>query len=44
MRLRANLSSTYSTDVPSIQDWTVTYYYRQYDATEPNVSGIGDEE
>jgi hypothetical protein len=25
IRLRANLSTTYSTDLPSIQDWTVTY-------------------
>jgi hypothetical protein len=44
VRLTANLSSTYSTDVPSIQDWTITYYYREYTASEPTSGGIGDEE
>jgi len=44
IRLVANLSSTYSTDVPSIQDWTVDYYYREYTASEPTLSGIGGEE
>ena len=44
IRLVANLSSTYNTDIPSVQDWTVTYYYRQYTAPEPEMSGIGDEE
>jgi hypothetical protein len=44
IRLRANLSSTYSTDIPSIQDWTVTYYYRKYSTPEPSVAGLGVEE
>ena len=44
IRLVANMSSTYSTDTPSVQDWTATYYYRQYSTLEPGVSGIGDEE
>ena len=44
VRLRADLSSTWSTDVPSVQDWTLTYYYRQYSPTEPGVSSFGAEE
>ncbi len=44
IRLRANLSSTYSTNIPGIQDWTVTYYYRKYAAPEPGVAGLGTEE
>lgn len=44
IRLRANFSSTYSTDIPSIQDWTVTYYYREYTSSEPTMSGVGGEE
>jgi hypothetical protein len=36
IRLRANLSSTYSADTPRIQDWMVTYYYRGYTAPEPS--------
>jgi len=44
VRLRANLSSTYSGDVPSIQDWTVTYYYREYSDPEPTMVGVGGEE
>lgn len=44
IRLRANLSSTYSTDVPSIQDWTVTYYYREYSSPEPTSGAPGGEE
>ncbi len=44
IRLRANLSSTYSTSVPGIQDWTITYYYREYTSPEPAVTLIGDEE
>jgi hypothetical protein len=44
IRLRANLSTTDNTVTPTIQDWTVTYYYRQYSSPEPTVMGIGGEE
>ncbi|MFC1925980.1 DUF2341 domain-containing protein [Chloroflexota bacterium] len=44
IRLRANLSTTYSTDIPSIQDWMVTYRYREYTLPEPSITGIGGEE
>jgi hypothetical protein len=44
IRLRANLSTTDNTVTPTIQDWTVTYYYRQYSSPEPTVTGIGGEE
>ena len=44
IRLRANLSTTDNMVTPSVQDWTVTYYYREYTSPEPTVTEIGGEE
>jgi len=44
IRLRANLSTTDNMVTPSVQDWTVTYYYREYTSPEPTVAEIGGEE
>jgi len=35
---------TDNAESPSIQDWTVTYCYREYDAPEPGMTAIGGEE
>jgi len=42
IRLKGNLSTTDVSVAPSIQDWTVTYYYREYSSTEPGAS-VGNE-
>ncbi len=37
IRLRANLNSSNGVATPSIQDWTVSYYYREYVSPEPEL-------
>ena len=44
VRIKADLSTDYITDIPTVQDWTLTYYYREYAAQEPAVTGFGSEE
>ncbi len=43
IRLKANLSTTDVSTTPTVNDWTVTYYYRKYASSEPTV-GVGSEE
>jgi hypothetical protein len=43
IRLKAVLSTTNSSVTPSIQDWTVTYYYRKYASPEP-LATVGSQE
>ncbi|MFC2000052.1 choice-of-anchor R domain-containing protein, partial [Chloroflexota bacterium] len=44
IRLRANLYTSDSASFSTIQDWMVTYYYREYNAPEPAMTGISGEE
>ncbi len=44
VRVRANLSSSSSIDIPGVRDWILTYYYRNYSSPEPGVTEIGTEE
>ncbi|MCK4473934.1 DUF2341 domain-containing protein [Candidatus Parcubacteria bacterium] len=44
IRLKANLSTTDTAVTPSIQDWTVTYYYRKYASPEPTATVSSDQE
>jgi hypothetical protein len=43
IRLVANMSTSDNLISPSIQDWTITYYYRKYAAVEPSASAPGIE-
>ncbi|MDY6834349.1 MAG: DUF2341 domain-containing protein, partial [Chloroflexota bacterium] len=43
IRIKGSLSTTDTSETPSIQDWTVSYYYRKYTSTEPTTSN-GTEE
>jgi len=40
IRLRANLSSTSDQATPSVQDWTITYYYRTSVTPEPGAGAL----
>ena len=44
IRVAADLSTSDISLTPSIQDWTITYYYRQYTSTEPTTGAPGAEE
>ena len=43
IRLRGNLSTSDDQLTPSVQDWQVTYYYREYVSPEPTTT-VGAEE
>jgi hypothetical protein len=38
IRLKGNLSTTSASISPSVQDWTVTHYYRKYASPEPTAT------
>jgi hypothetical protein len=42
IRLKGSLSTTDVSTTPTVHDWTVTYYYRNYTDPEPTTS-VGDE-
>ena len=43
IRLKGSLSTTDVSTTPTVNDWTVTYYYRKYASPEPTTS-VGSEE